>query len=231
MFERRLCDLLNHHSKKLADHALLHSFRKGDFPEKDYIFFIQQDWIYLKLYLKMLQATAQRLPKLEHQQLYHTLSRLTETEIKIQNNYLAYHENPSFFKNNQNPITNCLPSITNYIKHLEHCLASQKNHLLVSATFPCFYLYDQIGKTFEVNDIAINNPYRPLLLSYKSDEFVAYTKAIQNILQELIAPLSTLEQREALQTIEISCSHENHFWDEVWSYHCDNEPSFSSCLE
>ncbi|WP_198009821.1 thiaminase II/PqqC family protein [Legionella tunisiensis] len=88
--------------------------------------------------------------------------------------------------------------IANYTDYLLDNAKHAPIEIAVVSFLPCFMIYRELGKRLDLTTCALNHPYRKWMASYSSENFIAATKTITQMTQELTEPIMCPLQQEKL---------------------------------
>ena len=208
-----------HLMDKILRHPFNQELHQGTLPIQKFNSFLEQDCLYLSDYSTALTFTADRLVKSDHKQLFYRLAN----EIRIEANQLqAMHPShtdvakttPTFFQPVQFAAEK-IPVISNYTQHL----LTNSNHapieVAIASLLPCFFIYSRLGMHMQEN-VPEKNPYKTWIASYSNEGFLASTKSIIQITEELSQGLSTIAEQNMINAFVTSSEFELAFWDSAY---------------
>lgn len=182
----------------------------GTLDKQKFLFYLQQDSLYLADYGKVLTGIATKLNNPAHISAFIGFAGETMT---VEN---ALHE--SFFTEfeitgKSEPSASCLL----YTSFLLRQLADAPVEVMAAAVLPCFWIYKEVGDYIIANQIKEDNPYRAWIDTYGGEEYEQSVLKAISICDEL-ADACTKEQQKVMTEAFIMCSKlEWMFWDSAYN--------------
>lgn len=194
---------------KILQQPFIKGLMDGTLSKEKFIFYIQQDALYLAEYGKVLTGIASKLSKPEH----------IEAFIGFAGDSMAVEKalHASFVKEiggikNVEPSPGCML----YTSFLLRQLANSPVEVISAAVLPCFWIYKEVGDYILEHQTKNENPYQEWINTYGGDEFEQSVRTAISICDEL-ADKCTAEQRKAMTDAYVMCSRmEWMFWDSAW---------------
>jgi len=181
----------------------------GTLNEEKFIFYIQQDALYLSDFGKVLIGIASKLTKQKH---IDTFIRFAGETIVVEN--ILHESFMNKLENKKQLIAS--PSCLLYTSYLLRQLAISPVEVIVAAVLPCFWIYKEVGDYILENQTKNNNPYQDWINTYAGEEFSLSVKKAIDICDEL-ADNCTREQQLQMTNAFIMCSKfEYMFWDSAY---------------
>lgn len=180
----------------------------GTLPNEKFVFYIQQDALYLADYGNVLKTLATRLTKPEHINTFHNF---------VHENLAAENElHRTFFAElhavqAQTPSPTCL-LYTSFL--LRQWRAPPE--VMAAAVLPCFWIYHEVGKTIFANQTQKVNPYQAWVNTYGGKSYAQSVKTAIAICDELAASCSELQQQAMTAAFMTSAKLEWMFWDSAY---------------
>lgn len=195
--------------KRIENLPFIKELMNGTLERKKFIFYIQQDALYLSDYGKVLAGIASKLddPKQIEAFIY-----FTSDSIAVEN---ALHE--SYFgeidkKGRVEPSPSCLL----YTSYLLRQLSNAPVEVIAAAVLPCFWIYKEVGDYILANQDKENNPFQSWIDTYGGEEFEKSVNLAISICNQL-ADNCTEQQRKAMTEAFVMCSKmEWLFWDSAY---------------
>jgi thiaminase (transcriptional activator TenA) len=216
----KFIDQLYHETRQIQEDILKHPFPNkigdGTLPMQSFKYFIEQDYLFLLDYAKILGLAAIKSPdrhimKAFSELLLETIS--TEMELHIQFcSKLGIMESDLIKADKAESTT----AYTNFLVRTGYEGSFEE---VVAALVPCMATYSQIGILLE-SQASPNIPdeYREWISMYSSEEF----KQLANWITDLINELGELSDERVLGKMaaayESSCAHELNFWTMCINY-------------
>lgn len=203
-------------------HAIHHhpfnlELAEGILPKNKFIFYLEQDALYLREYSRALALTGARLPEYAHAEQYmqFALSSL-QAEKALQDDYLnqykKYHSQKTEMNSTCFMYTHFLLS-TASVASIEEASAS---------LLPCFWVYREVGKKMLAEARLDNNPYRPWIMLYSGEEFDFSVETAIQIVNQLSEKTSSAMREKMLAAFMKATQLEWMFWDAA--YHLETWP-------
>ena len=188
----------------------INELMKGVLPEEKFLFYLQQDAIYLSEYGKILSGIASRLNNPLQRQAF--LGFAGDTVLVEQ----ALHE--SYLKKiKEISETEASPSCLLYTGFLQKQLTDSPVWVAIASVLPCFWIYKKAGDYILANQVKGNNPYQQWIDTYGGDEFEKATKKALDIADKQAA-LCTIQQRAIMTRAFVLASRmEWMFWNSAWN--------------
>jgi len=181
----------------------------GTLGREKFLFYIQQDALYLVSFGKALAGIAAKLNNVEHSQAFLAFAEeCMAVERTLHEFYLSKEKLPEQIE----PSPTCLLYTSYILKHLYDAPLE----VAMAAVLPCFWVYKKVGDYILAKQNKNNNPYQAWIDTYGGSEFAdAVQKAIA-ICDEAAASC-TKAQRQAMTEAYILCTKmEWMFWDSAW---------------
>lgn len=199
-------------SKPVYDQILklpfIEELMNGTLDKEKFMFYIQQDALYLADYGRVLAAIGARLKKAEY----------TEAFIHFAGDSVAVEKalHASFLKDFDLKKQEASPSCLLYTSYLYKQLADSPVEVALAAVLPCFWIYKEVGDYILQHQVKGNNPYQEWIDTYGGDDFDRSVKLAISICDEVVAQC-TEEQRKAMTNAYVMCSRfEWMFWDSAY---------------
>lgn len=194
---------------KIQEMPFITELMNGTLDNKKFVFYIQQDALYLAEYGRVLAGIASKLSKPEHIESFLNFADDTMSVEK------ALHEIfiQTYSANNK---LEASPSCLLYTSYLHKQLAAQPTEVALAAVLPCFWIYKEVGDYILENQSKGDNPYQSWIDTYGGDEYnQAVIRAIE--ICDEIADKCTDEQRNEMTKAFVMCSKmEWLFWDSAY---------------
>ncbi|PXV59373.1 thiaminase/transcriptional activator TenA [Dysgonomonas alginatilytica] len=195
--------------KKIQELPFIKELMNGTLDNKKFIFYIQQDAIYLADYGKVLTAIASKLSNPKHIEAFiHFAGESVAVEKILHESFV--HELDKKEK------IEASPSCLLYTSFLMKQLANAPVEVALAAVLPCFRIYKEVGDYILVNQTKGENPYQSWINTYGGDDFAESVKTAISICNE-VADACTSAQRKAMTEAFVMCSKlEWMFWDSAY---------------
>lgn len=207
MFERLLSE-----NKSTIDTYCQHPFNQqlyeGTLPRNAFMWFLRQDATYLRAYAAVLEKISQRLES-ENNEFAPLFKRFQEETIQAEvgiNQAYFPRSFLSFFSHQEATA----PVIAAYIKHLTDTVNTGTIAEAITACYPCFLLYFELGK--QNKNRFPDNEYSTWTTFYSDPTFVESTQLITAALKQLLEPISDpVSQQRIVEVFSKSASFEVAF--------------------
>ncbi len=219
------CDELRNHGKEIWDGWHKHPFIKGigdgSLERDKFIYWIKQDYLYLKDYSRVFALAGGRARPLDHMQSFGKLmDGILNTEMDLHRKYCAefnisVEELESLDKS---------PTCQAYTDFLVRTAATESIGVIVAALLPCIWGFNEIGARLkQVGDTSENNPYRHWIEMYSSNEFDELTKWSKDMMEYYAKEAGEGEKSSMKKAFLISSKYEALFWEmahvlEEWKF-------------
>ncbi len=212
MIFNKMQERVNHILQKIFNLPFNQELLQGSLPLEKFIFYLQQDALYLADFSRALSLTAARLPHNHHsRQFLRFADEAIQAERELHSQHLQRYHVPSFSSLDKSPA--CF-MYTNYLLKTASTSAVEE---AVASLLPCFWVYREVGnymaqqtKKYE------NNPYKDWIALYSSEQFDASVNAAITITNELGDVVSAHIQETMLTAFEYSTQLEWLFWDSAY---------------
>jgi len=195
--------------KKILEQPFIKGLIDGTLGNDKFVFYIQQDALYLAEYGKVLTGIASRLSNPEH---IDAFIHFAGDSVAVEK---ALHE--TFVNKIQSDIKpEPSPSCMLYTSYLLRQLAISPIEVILAAVLPCFWIYKEVGDYILQNQTKEENPYQAWINTYGGEDFEESVRTAIAICDEM-AEKCTEEQRKAMTNAYVMCSKmEWMFWDSAW---------------
>lgn len=192
---------------KIIEHPFIEALANGTLAPGTFMFYLEQDSLYLSGYAKTLSHIASRLSDKAH---IHAFIRFASNGIEVEE---ALHA--SFLKGKIPSPEKISPACLLYTSLLLS-QATAPVEVEAAAILPCFWVYQQVGREILSRQQGRDNPYAPWIETYADPTFTAATRRAIEICDEL-AERAGPEIRERMTAIFVRCTKmEWMFWESAW---------------
>lgn len=195
--------------KQITQMPFIQELLSGTLAKEKFVFYIQQDALYLNEYGKVLTGIA---AKLEHKDYRDAFMSFSKDTMSVEH---ALHA--TFVEElKDNKALMATPSCLLYTSYLKSQLGSMPLEVALGAVLPCFWVYKKVGDFILEHQTKEENPYQDWINTYGGAEFeAAVVKAIA--ICDVIADRCTEEQRAQMTKAYIMCTKlEWLFWDSAY---------------
>jgi thiaminase/transcriptional activator TenA len=194
--------------RKTLELPFIQELITGTLDREKFVFYIQQDSIYLSDYGKALTAVATGLTKPEHIEAF---IGFAGESIQVENELhkMLFAELQADRKQTASP--SCLLYTSFLLRQLNAPV-----EVMAAAVLPCFRIYKEVGDYILAHQAKGYNPYQAWIDAYGGDDFTESVRKATAICDEL-AENCTEEQRDRMTEAFITCSKmEWMFWDSAY---------------
>ncbi len=150
----------------------------GKLPSNTFLFYLQQDALYLADYSRALAMTASRMPQ------RHLIAQFIQFSHGALIAERDLHE--SYFQRYKVANTaNQSPACFMYTNYLLKMASSANIEEAAASLLPCFWVYRETGKIIAANAVKTNHPYADWIKLYTSDIFDSSVQAAIASVEEL----------------------------------------------
>jgi len=194
---------------KILEHPFIQGLIDGTLDKEKFLFYIQQDALYLAQYGKVLAGIASKLDNREQMKAF--LSFASDS-ISVENALHEFFLTGADLSKPLEPSPSCLL----YTSYLHKQLSSSTVEVALATVLPCFWIYKEVGDYILSNQIKGNNPYQMWIDTYGGDDFARSVQLAIDICDES-AYKTTNEMQELMTNAFVMCSKmEWMFWDSAW---------------
>lgn len=194
---------------KIKELPFIKELMDGTLDNKKFIFYIQQDALYLADYGKVLTAIASKLSKPDHIEAFiHFAGESVAVEKILHESFINELDKEKNIE--------ASPSCLLYTSFLMKQLTNSPIEVALAAVLPCFWIYKEVGDYILANQTKGENPYQSWIDTYGGEDFAASVEKAILICNE-VADLCTDVQRKAMTEAFVMCSKmEWMFWDSAY---------------
>lgn len=194
---------------KILELPFIKELIDGTLSNDKFLFYIQQDALYLAEYGKVLTGIASRLSNPAHIEAF---IHFAGDSMAVEK---ALHES---FKEvlGGEAIAEPSPSCLLYTSFLLRQIATSPIEVILASVLPCFRIYKEVGDYILANQSKENNPYQSWIDTYGGEDFARSVQTALAIADEL-AEGCTPQQQKAMTDAYVTCSKmEWMFWESAW---------------
>lgn len=206
-------DELRKATEKSWEMSLKHPFVmgivNGDLPLDTFKYYLLQDIYYLKHYAKVHALAAAQTDD------FHHTSMLAEKARRTAQAELTVHEAHAEQLNiTEEDMKNFRPAPTayGYTSHLYRAALSGSFAQTIAALLPCYWLYADIGKTYE-NANPKEQIYQNWLDMYSGEFFQTSTQEMVDLLNEYAEGATEEEKEKITEQFVLAKEYELAFWE------------------
>lgn len=193
---------------KIIGLPFIQELMKGTLDQDRFIFYVQQDSLYLLDYSKVLAIIAAKSDKTERISQFLKFAEysiIVEEEMhkRLMEQYsikLDYQKSPTCFA-----YTNFLLAVA-ALRSIEEAIAS---------ILPCFWIYEEVG-SYIYSQASENNPYHDWVNEYASEEFKEATNEALIITDEIADQANNISREKMKEVFILSTKMEYFFWESAY---------------
>jgi len=193
---------------KIIGLPFIQELMKGILDKDKFIFYVQQDSLYLLDYSKVLAIIAAKCDKTERITQFLKFAEYSivveeERHKRLLEQYSIktdYQKSPACFT-----YTNFLLSVAS-LRSLEEAITS---------ILPCFWIYEKVG-SYIYSNASENNPYYDWIIAYADKEFKEATNKALIITDEIADQATNISRGKMKEVFIISTKMEYIFWDSAY---------------
>lgn len=178
----------------------------GTLSREHFEFYLGQDSLYLDVYSRVLAHTASRLSRKDHVE---SFLRFALDGIEVER---AMH---STFLNGAKP-DGMTPSCMLYTSILR-AAATSPVEVEAAAVLPCFWIYQEVGRSILSQANLDANPYSQWISTYADETFAASTSRAIDICDELAAATTDTVRRAMIDIFVCCAKMEWLFWHSAYN--------------
>ncbi len=191
--------------------SFVEELSNGSLPIEKFIFYIEQDNIYLNNFSTRLQLAHQQITNPTAKNFLKTcMDNTLELEQGL-HTYIAQTFNTSFNKHAQ-----LLPANIHYNQQTQQLISENKLHLTLASLLPCYWVYQHIGKRIFHKTIN-NNPFASWISVYGDIAFETEANTFRNICDEIAINCNTEQQNIMTHKFQIFTQLELELWDNSYT--------------
>lgn len=193
----------------LYSHPFVVSLSNGTLPKDKFIYYMQQDSLYLIDYGRALALVAARSTNEKDIALgLDFAAGALIAERELHEHYFDLFE--------VKPVDQRMPACFAYTSHLLQCASLGSLGEAMAALLPCFWIYNEVGKVL-LRENTPNNPYDKWIMTYACEEFAEATQKAADYTDRLASECSGLSLQRMEDAFVASCRMEYYFWDDAYS--------------
>lgn len=193
---------------KILEHPFVRELAAGTLPKEKFIFYLQQDALYLHNYCRVLTHLASRLDNQQHMEAF---LKFAADGVAVEK---AMHQ---VFLAGHGEATAMTPSNLLYTS-IQSAQCEQPVEVEAAAILPCFWVYREVGLHIaQLSSHSSANPYAQWIDTYSGAEFEQSNNLAIDICNAL-AEQTTPEIRERMTRMFTLCTRmEWMFWDSAYN--------------
>ncbi len=193
--------------KKIIQHPFNQQLANARLAPDKFLFYLEQDALYLADFSCALKLTANRLLEARHRDL---LNGFSEGAINAER---ELHE--KYFKQFglHKPSHEQQPACFAYTQFLLNCASNSAPAIAITALLPCFWVYQKVGEWIYQHQ-APNNPFSDWIAMYSSADFAESTEKMIDLLDYYSSKFS--DESHIAKTFSRSMQLEYFFWEAAY---------------
>lgn len=195
--------------QKTVRHPFITELMSGSLEQQKFLFYLQQDALYLADYGRMLSSIASQLP--QQHQIHAFLGFAKETLVVEQQLHRSFFQSMDEHYSLK-PSPTCLL----YTSYLAKQLAQYPLSVAVAAVLPCFWIYQDVGDYILQHQTQHDNPYQDWINTYSSEMFAEAVQKAITIADELAEESTPKQQALMTESFLTATKLEYVFWDSAW---------------
>jgi len=181
----------------------------GTLNREKFLFYIQQDALYLAGFGKALAGIAAKLDNTEYSQAFLAFAgECMAVERALHESYLGKKNLPEQLE----PSPTCLL----YTSYILKQLYDAPLEVAMATVLPCFWVYKKVGDHILATQSKNGNPYQAWIDTYGGDEFAAAVRKAIAICDEVAASCTEARRRAMIEAFVLCTKMEWMFWDSAW---------------
>lgn len=193
---------------KILTLPFIEELTKGILSEDKFLFYMNQDSLYLNSYVQVLSHIASRMPDDEFRM---KLLEFAVDGINVEKSIHRYFLNGKVHESLK-PSPACL-LYTSFLKSQAYSMVEVE----MASVLPCFWVYQRVGEHILAKSNIETNPYRKWIETYADKQFEEATRQAIIICDRLASAL-TPEQRELMtEAFIMGTKMELLFWDSAYN--------------
>lgn len=196
------------------DHPFVRGIGDGTLGTDRFAFWLEQDYIYLIEYCRVLAYAAVRAPGLESMTRFAALLQETiTTEMSLHRSYVAE------FGITETDLETAVmhPTTRGYTDFLLRTAATGDYAELLGALLPCMWGYSNLGQTLKRAGLPAEPRYARWIEMYASPEFADLAAWCRQELDRVCGQLPPSMAGRVEEAFLTSCRYELDFWEMAWS--------------
>lgn len=198
----------SHHA--CLEHAVVVGIGRGDLPDAVFRGYIEQDFLFLRAYVRVLARAVAASPTLDDATMLAELLHATlVVEIAaLRDLYVAFDGAPDWLD-----ATTLAATTRAYTDHLLATSAEGSLPLLLASILPCQWGYREIGQHLALRGLPADSRYARWISEYASDDYGTLVDRIITRFDVLTYAASGWERERCRDVFAISSTYEHGFWE------------------
>ncbi|KNY06567.1 thiamine-phosphate pyrophosphorylase [Microbacterium sp. GCS4] len=202
------------HRAGIDDLPFIRALAAGTLDRAPFLFYLQQDALYLREYARVLAEASRRAPTSAEQAFWADSARgAIAGELELHASWLT----PQRRADDAIFAADPAPSTTAYLDHLRSVAFGGDYAELVAAVLPCFWLYADLGRRLHAGELDAaaldpEHPYADWLATYADPAFEEATERAIEYTMRAASAADAPGRARMLRAFEISSAHELAFF-------------------
>ncbi|MEV4738208.1 MULTISPECIES: bifunctional hydroxymethylpyrimidine kinase/phosphomethylpyrimidine kinase [unclassified Microbacterium] len=202
------------HRAGIDDLPFIRALAAGTLDRAPFLFYLQQDALYLREYARVLAEASRRAPTSAEQAFWADSARgAIVGELELHASWLTPQRRAGDAIFAADPA----PSTTAYLDHLRSVAFGGDYGELVAAVLPCFWLYADLGRRLHAGELDAaaldpEHPYADWLATYADPAFEEATERAIEYTMRAASAADARGRARMLRAFEISSAHELAFF-------------------
>lgn len=194
-------------------HPFVRGIGDGTLSLERFRFWVQQDYVFLIEYARLLALAAARSPDLETMTRFATLLKETvETEMNLHRAYAAEFG----ISHEQLEREPTAPTTRGYADFLLRVAVTGDFAELAAALLPCMWAFSEVGQRLVARPAQSDKRYAQWIAMYSSREFAELAEWCRALLDNLAAGLPERDLQKLEAAFLTSSRYEWLFWEMAW---------------
>jgi thiaminase/transcriptional activator TenA len=195
-------------------HPFVRGIGDGTLPLERFAFWVRQDYLYLKEYVRVLALGAAKAPDLATMARFAALAHETaSTEMDLHRAYAA-ELGISAAELEAEPVA---PVTAAYTDFLLRCAALGSYAELVAALLPCMWGFAEIGERLAAGPAPADRRFAAWIDMYASVEFQELAAWCRGAYDAVAVDAGAAARRRLVDVFVESSRHELAFWESAWA--------------
>ena len=188
-------------------HPFLTGLTDGSLARDKFLFYLNQDALYLDDFGKVLAGLAVKSAKRGHVEDFLSFARDTiEVERQLHRSFLG----------SLDPAARPSPTCLLYTSFLHRQLAAAPLEVAAATVLPCFWVYKEVGEYILAQVKQPQNPFQSWIDTYGGDEYGRAVSRAIAMADELAEETTAAIRQEMTRAFELCTKMEWMFWDSGW---------------
>lgn len=191
----------------IFQHRFIKKLLAGKLDLSTFIFYVQQDVLYLSEYRRVLAVLGARLHQTEHSKFFiDSANNIVSVEGEVHDRFLKGRDETVMHS----------PTCELYTSYLSRIVNTQAVEVGIAAVLPCFTIYREVGNYILKNQKIHKNPYQDWIDTYGSEAFSETTNTAIEICNFYAEATNKATQLAMEKAFVMSSKLEWMFWDSAY---------------